>query len=275
VSPTVVLAGCPFRVGPPGTLDSRESRRLDRLASASPAPAWPGASAFELTLVDEPPWTEAAVEALPDGEPARVTAAGGRLRITHRQFLGEIDPARAKGRLYRSEADGGALEIALRVALTATLPGRGVLPLHAAGTVVDGAGLAFFGPSGAGKTTVARLWPGAVLSDELVAVGSEPPTLIPTGFFGEMAGGRGPSSPAPLAALVELARGTAFRLERLDASTALRRLIGSILVPPLAAPWREAVTAAHRLSMAVPVYRMEWTPETPPWDELRRALLNP
>jgi hypothetical protein len=272
VSRELALAGCPFRVGPVAALDPREETRLTRLARASPVPARPGLRTFDLRIVDGPIGPEGFTEIPPDEEPARVTSTGRKLLVAHRRLRAEIDLAASEGRLYRTEPDGGALEIALRVALAARLPAEGALPLHAAGIVLEGAGVAFFGPSGAGKTTLAATAPGPIMSDELVVVRVVPPALIPTGFFGELREGEKPAAAAPLVAAVELARGPTFALERLDRSLAVRRLLGSILAPAAVDPWREALAIAGRLVAAVPVYRMEWSPAMPPWTALRAAL---
>jgi hypothetical protein len=229
---------------------------------------------FRLGLVDEGPWPHADPASYPDHAPASVHAEGSRLRVAHRRYLAELDLETLEGRLRRGAPEEGAVDVSLRVALLARLPSLGMLPLHAAGLVLDSVGLAFFGPSGAGKSTLARLSPWPVLSDELVAVAVSPPKLVATGFWGEMDAARRPPSEASLATLVELARGDAFRLERLDPGAALRRLLGVLLVPPLAPAWREAVALAGRAAREVPVYRMEWTPAQPPWDGLRAALFT-
>lgn len=210
----------------------------------------------------------------PDRVAAFVHADGRRLRVTHRRLLAEIDLDSLEGRLQRSAPDDGSIEIVLRVALSARLPLLGSLPLHAAGLVADGGGIAFFGPSGAGKSTLSGLAPFPVLSDELVAVALAPPTLRATGFWGEMAQAAPAPVEAPLAALVELAKGPGFRLERIGPPAALRRLLGVLLVPPLPRAWSEAVALADRLVRERPVYRMEWTPAEPPWDRLRDGLLG-
>jgi hypothetical protein len=269
----LALAGCPFVVEPDAALAPDERAGLEALARAGAAPAR-DVPPFRLSLVDEAPWPGADPASYPDHAAAEVRAVRGRLRVTHRRHLAEIDVEALEGRVRRPAPEDGGVEIALQVALCARLPSLGLLPLHAAGLVLDTAGLAFFGPSGAGKSTLAGLAPETVISDELVAVAAEPATLVPTGFFGEMGRGRGLPAPAPLAALVELGRGAVFRLERLAPDRAFRRLLGVILVPPLPRAWSDALALAGRVTREVPVYRMEWAPEDPPWDRLRAALLS-
>jgi hypothetical protein len=156
--------------------------------------------------------------------------------------------------------------------MMARLPLVGGLPLHAAGAVIGGRAVGFFGPSGAGKTTLADTCPETVLSDELVAIApGASPTLVRSGFWGE---GRGPdrAGGAPLAALVSLDRGPAFELSRLQPMDALRSLLASVPVPLGPPLWSRALAVAGDTVSRVPVYRMKWTPSDPPWDRLVKAL---
>jgi len=244
---------------------------LSRLARTS-SPG--GITPFRLEILDAPPWP-ADLDTFPDAAPADVSAAGERLRVTHRRFVAEIDLRSLSGRVFRREADGASVEIALRVALAARLPSLGGLPLHAAGLVLDGGGAAFFGPSGAGKSTLSALAPGPVLSDEFVAVSLHPPSLRSTGFWGEADEPAPPPGEVPLVALVELAKGPVFHLERLAPGLALRRLLGVLLVPPHPGLWSRAMALAAEAASVVPVYLMEWTPDEAPWERLRAALARP
>jgi hypothetical protein len=51
-----------------------------------------------------------------------VDVVGERLRVTHRRFLAEIDPAARRGRLYSPGRDGSGLQVILRLSLAARLP---------------------------------------------------------------------------------------------------------------------------------------------------------
>ena len=240
------------------------------MARAAAAPPF-DVSPFRLDVVDRTPWPGADPTRYPDRVAAAVRAEGGRLRVTHRRHLSELDLEMLEGRLWREGPDDGGLEAALRVALSARLPSLGGLPLHAAGLVLEEAGWVFFGPSGAGKSTLPSLAPGPVFSDEFVAVTLDPGSLRATGFWGEMDGGKRAPVAAPLLALVELARGESFRLERLPPETALRRLLGVLLVPPLPRACSDAMALAGRLAREMPVHRTEWTPAVLPWDDPRAA----
>jgi hypothetical protein len=160
----------------------------------------------------------------------------------------------------------------IRTSLMARLPLVGGLPLHAAGVVLAGRGVAFVGPSGAGKTTLSATSPVPVLSDELVAIGpGRPFSLVRSGFWGE---GRpaGSASSAPLGLLVDLAKGPALRFERLHPAAAAGRVLASVPVPHAPALWRHALAVVAELVSRVAVVRMEWTPLDPPWPALTRLL---
>lgn len=195
-------------------------------------------------------------------------------RLRHARFAAEIDAFAGTARLERRTELDFALVLTLRTALAARLPALGGLPLHAAGLVLGDAGVAFFGVSGAGKSTLAAQAPGPVLSDELVAVVPGPPYgLAASGYWGTLAGRAGAGGGvAPLRALVELAKGPGFRLDRLDAREAARRLAGVTMVPPSPALWGAALAVVARLVAAVPVYRMAWSPAEPPFEALSRSL---
>jgi hypothetical protein len=230
-----------------------------------------GGEPFLIELAEAPPWTSDDAALFPRWEPAVQRWAAGRLLCSHRSFTAEIDPFRGRARLYRCEERAYPLETVVRTAMMARLPLVGGLPLHAAGVVMDGAGVAFFGPSGAGKTTVAAHSPFTVLSDELVAVVPAGPFgLVRSGFWGE---GHGkPAAPAPLRLMLDLAKGEALRLTRLRPAAAAGRVVGSVPVPLAPPLWSAALAVVARLVQRVPVYRMEWTPAEPPWGRLAGIL---
>jgi len=264
------LAGLRFRIEPESELSDAERAALSRLGSADPVSGPDSRPVFPLRLADEPPWLEE--EVAPEG-PAAVDWTEGRVRVRHPRFLAAIDPFRPAGVLFRRTPDSFPLEISLRVALSSRLPLVGGLPLHAAGLVIDGRAAVFFGPSGAGKSTLAGLSPHPVLSDELVAVvPGSPFDAMSTGFWGAAGEGRAPAGPHPLAALVELAKGPCFRMERMAPRAALRRLLGVALVPPGPPLWASTIEGIARLSQAVPSFRMAWSPSEPPWIEIVRTL---
>lgn len=262
--------GVRFSVGPESALLPAEREAISRL---DPDPPEDDAQApTRVELVEDPPWTSDDPALFPQWEPAVQRWSDGRLLCSHRSFTAEIDPFSGRVRLHRREERAYPLEAVIRTSMMARLPLLGGLPLHAAGVVVDGRGVAFFGPSGAGKTTVASTSPFPVLSDELVAVApGRPFGLARSGFWGE-GPARGRTGPAPLALLVDLAKGPALRLTRLRPAEAAGRLLASVPVPLAAPLWSRAVAVAAEIVREVPVERMEWAPAEPPWERLAGAL---
>jgi hypothetical protein len=262
-----VLGGLAFSVEPDRALTDGERTTLAALTTGVPAVAPP----FCLRLVSDPLWPDTPFPPAP--APAAVDWFDGQVRVLHRDFQARLDPARASGTLFRRTQSSFALEIALRVALAARLPLVGGLPLHAAGLVLDGRGIVFFGPSGSGTSTLASLSPHPVLSDELVAVTPGPPFGVArTGFWGTLGQGNAPDGTFPLAALLELEKGPRCRFDRLTSLAALRRLLTVTLVPPGPPLWSAALDVLGRLVASVPVLRMAWSPASPPWADLAREL---
>jgi hypothetical protein len=261
--------GVLFDVAPEHALTGAERRAVARLEPAEPRPS---EKPFRIHLVEASPWTSDDAALFPRWEPAVQRWVDGKLLSSHRSFTAEIEPLEARARLHRREERAYPLETVIKTAMMARLPVVGGLPLHAAGVVANGRGLAFFGPSGAGKTTLADTSPHPVLSDELVALNrGTPPSLVRSGFWGE---GRGPdgAAEAPLAGLVALEQGASFDLARLSAMDAVRHLVGSLPIPLAPPLWSRALAVASEMVSRVPVYRMAWTPREPPWERLDEAL---
>jgi hypothetical protein len=274
----IVLGGLSFEVAPWELLSTAERRAIASLTSRT-GDALPAAGRdrpFTLEIEEGPPpaWPGT------DLAPASVEWDVDRVRVRHRRLDAVLDPASHRGRLRRDASVGWPLEVTLRTALAARLPLAGGLPLHAAGLVVEGHGVAFFGPSGAGKSTLAATSPHAVLSDEMV-------TLVPlgetdarprsyglsgTGFWGAIGQRPAPAGSHPLSALVELAHGPHIGIDHLDARTATRRLIASVLVPPGPPLWSAVLSVIGDVVRSVPVLRLAWNPDELPWAALARAL---
>lgn len=208
-----------------------------------------------------------------DGQPARVTTCGERLLIHHRRYTAELHPWEGCGHLVHPADDGpdAGLIGTLGIALAARLPETGALPLHASAMDVGGAGAVFYGPSGAGKSTVASLSPWPVLSDEFTVVREAPWRVLPASPFARF---QEPFSAreVPLVALISLGKGPRFDLRRPSLVEAFRSLLGSVLVPMTPALWSTATALAGRLVRDVAVFRMEWNPAEPPWQELEARL---
>jgi hypothetical protein len=175
----IELAGLAFDVGPDRVLTNEEQAALGALDRTGAARD-PRAPEIRLEIVPGEP-VEGPPAGSPDHGPAAVTETNGGISLRHARFAADLEPLQRHGRLRRDPSTSAPLEITLRTALCCALPLEGCVALHAAGLVIDGRGAVFFGPSGAGKTTLSRLSPHPVLSDELVVVSGPPWELRPSG----------------------------------------------------------------------------------------------
>jgi hypothetical protein len=172
-----------------------------------------------------------------------------------------------------------AVERTLTYILMQALPRtQNALMVHACGLEIDGRGLVFFGHSGAGKTTVARLAKGCgqVLGDENVVLrlrerGVE---LVSTPFWGfstppELV--RRANRSAPLAGLYSLVQAPRFELRRLTTSQAIAALLDTEKVATervaSASAW---LTVAGPIVERVPVQLLSFMPTTELWSFLMR-----
>ena len=147
--------------------------------------AGPGAASLDVRVVEhipggacpaDSPEAYAAMHAAPfvDGlpdYPVLVEPDGARLRITSLHLKGWFDPAAGRGEATCCTHDQGAAENFLRVAVARLLLPQGGFLLHACAVVSHGEAIVGFGPSGAGKTTLASMaGPRSVISDDLVVL---------------------------------------------------------------------------------------------------------
>ena len=276
----LVALETPDSPGPGTPLSAAESRFLEELPRV-PASSSRRQSDFRLGLVPEPPTPlsptlsvpgQKSLDELVESDPAVVRFGPSDMGVRHRRYCAELDFAARRGFLYRRDDGTRALRIVLRIAMTAALPLAGGLPIHGAGMVVGGRSLVFFGRSEAGKTTISHASPWPVVSDEMVAIAGDPPSLRATGYLRWP--GAEPLLPAPLAALVELAKGPETVIERLSRPEGLRRLMHHLWVPPVPLLQREAMGVAARVAAAVPVYRLAWNPARPPFREIEERVLG-
>ena len=191
-----------------------------------------------------------------DNAPAVIEADGDRVLVRHRRFAADLDLVSNHARVYSTY--DGARELIERTILSVRLPlERGVL-LHSAGIVIDDKAAIFFGPSGAGKTTLASLVDAALLSDELVAICDGKARA--TGTWGTLEGREAAEGEFPIAVLVELGRGDSMSLQTLDEHAAMRTLLNVAVVPPVPKLWNAALDVLASLTRTTPVMRLRWTP---------------
>jgi hypothetical protein len=266
-----LVAGLRLVVEPEDGLGPRERAAL--LALGPTSSAVPGQRVLRVVL--EPRGSTTTVADGP-AEPAEVVWDGGRLLLRHAAFEAEIDATASVAALRRHGDDPTGFVTTLRTALSARLPLEGGVLVHAAALERHGKGFVFFGPSGIGKSTLAQRSPWQVVSDELAAVlpgrGDRPFRVSGAAFAGPPPVDRTSAHEPALACLIELAQGPRFHLERLERSTALRRLLGSIVVPPGPPLWSAALDVAGDLVRHTPCYRMEWSLAESPFEPLEAAL---
>jgi hypothetical protein len=266
-----VLAGLRLVVEPEDGLGPRERDALLGLGPASTAV--PGQPVLRIAL--EPRGSVTAAADAPPG-PARVAWNGECLLLRHAAFEARVDATAHAACVRRDGDDPTGLVTTLRTALSARLPLEGGVLVHAAALERRGRGILFFGPSGIGKSTLAQRSRWRVITDELAAVlpgrAGGPPRVSSAELPGRSPAGPTPFEDPPLACLIELVQGPRFQLERLERGTALRRLLGSIVVPPGPPLWSAALKVAGDLVRETACYRMAWSLDASPFEPLEASL---
>lgn len=159
----------------------------------------------------------------------------------------------------------------LRVCFSTILVADGGLLLHASSIASGTNGFAFCGPSGAGKTTVARLADGrTVLTDETTIVRPENGGFRVWGspFPGEL-GIRGPNRSVPLKGVFGLAQDIQTRLEPLSTAAGIGEVLQNVMLfghdTDLGGL---ALETACSLVRSVPTGRLHFTPDGRFWEVL-------
>jgi hypothetical protein len=194
----------------------------------------------------------------------------GRLNFTAAYYAGTIDLAHRRGQLaFTSAQVFEAADYFVRTAVALLAFEVGGLLFHAAGLAYHDRGYAFFGYSGSGKTTVARLSPHArVLNDDLVVLlpcadrwcmcstpFSNPTQIQPAGHL-----------QVPLTALYRLIQDRRVFLEPLDPALALAEVVASS--PIVCADPDRAVALLDRavqLTRVIPIHRLHFLPDDSFW----------
>jgi hypothetical protein len=220
----------------------------------------------------------------PDYDPGRdgplqayeAAAVPGGLRVAAENTLrGEFDLASRRG-IIAQERNIYLFHTALRQFLAYLLPleGRGCM-LHASGVALGGQAAGFFGVSGSGKSTIARLAPSAVLTDESLALLRDGGRWVAhtTPFWGDYDPGPSSVESAPLAGLFHLVKAQRDRVTRLTWQEAVRGLSQSLMYQ-IRDPAYEAALFRQACALAseVPCYRLEFRPTAEVWDSVSAAL---
>jgi hypothetical protein len=258
----ISLAGIGFDISPESEIREAEHRLVASFAADCEAE-------FSLSLENGsfPPASDVTPEAAGNAE--LLWRDADTLSIRHPLFRCEIILSAKSIRLTRSPAADFAIHIALRSAVAAILPSRGGAIVHAAGVVIRGEAYVFFGPSGAGQTTLSATAPHRLLSDESVAIlaGDDAVVARASGFWGDLGDREPVEGDYPLAALIELGKAPAFSLAPIEPARIVPRLL-KVLTVPLSVPlWNEAIALAGRITASTPLYRVEWAAPRFPWDE--------
>jgi hypothetical protein len=154
--------------------------------------------------------------------------------------------------------------------------GAGVV--HACGIVERGQGLIFAGRSGAGKTTLARLWrsQGATLlnDDRVILRRSENGIRLDSSPWH----GEDPQVNAvsiPLRAIVHLNQAPGNRLRRLDGTESLTAILATTVAPFYSESGMEKLLEAWtEVAEKVPSYRLDFTPDGRAVELCRREILS-
>ncbi len=198
------------------------------------------------------------------------TFAESVLRFTALHCTGSIDVRNLDAHLkITAPHPFEPIDYAVRAALALLAFEAGGLLFHAAGLARRGEGHAFFGYSGSGKTTVARVSSDAmILNDDLVVLLPQTDRwwMFATPFSNPtQVRSAGPQS-VPLAALYRLEQDRQVLVQPIEPAAAIAEVIASC--PVVSADPDRALgllTRAEQLVSAVPVQRLHFLPDSSFW----------
>ena len=200
-----------------------------------------------------------------------ITYDRGRLNYRSHLDAGWIDIERAECFLeIAPEAD---VENFLRVLYAHLCLKAGGLLLHAAGVVRVGAGFVFFGPSGAGKTTTARLSlddkvSSTILSDDLVILKThgDKARVYGVPFRGDFPEAPRVNTSADLRGLFTLVKAAEHRTEDVARPEAIARLLACVpFVMVDGAHTKRAIEICSQIIDRVPVRALRFRPDPGFW----------
>ncbi len=197
------------------------------------------------------------------------------LTITHERYRGQIDLRASKAIIsVESISPADDIEYFLRMVYSLMFFEKGGMLFHSAAIVRENHAHLFFGLSGSGKTTAARLSENyLVLNDDLVA-------LIDCGTHWQVFGTPfwNPSQvepsarSAPLYMLLRLVQDQKVYLEPLSPAQGMAEMITSVpLINADPSRTHELVTRCQSLMVSVPVYRLHFRKDNSFWNAIIEA----
>lgn len=162
----------------------------------------------------------------------------------------------------------GEFDYLLRITMALVVNAAGGCLFHAAGVIRDQQGYIFFGPSGAGKTTITRYSPGmVVLNDDLVVLIQHGQKWMAhsTPFSNEQPEER-VNLAAPVYALYYLAQDHLVYKKEMSSGEAFGAVIAGVPVVPMLEHMDALMERCLRICQEVPIYELHFRQDSSFWN---------